>query len=1495
MSSGAQGNDGIGSQVAAGASEASSGARENASATSQSVSKAASAISGLRSGQTNIVDAAFAVKDAFDSVKGLTGKISESAMMPVMKALGAFKGQATMPAGKQMDPIMGIDVHMVTIPPSPAPVPLPHPYIGMLFNPKDWVSCMVNTVKTAALDALPKPKEGAKGIGASLANKKEAIANIAMGLAGLSASVKFGPVIPRAITGTKTKNVPHIPFGAGWHPAFAGPVAKNVGKAFLGSLFVVADGDPMVGSFHLNYDCWDVGVVDLFKSLRKGGGKTPDPGGPQTELFVPSGTVMPIPLGRPVLVNSIPTPINPLAILDKLFKAGLGKLKKLAAKGLHGLVNKFGKGGPFSTGAHAAICFATGHPVDVVSGRLFSDAEDFSLPGIIPLEWQRRWYSDSEYTGPLGHGWHHSYDMGFAVDPENDSAAFKMEDGRIAFFSLPADRESSYDRSNKLHLHYNAEEKFYYITDTDELIYRFTPKTFKNEITGAECQLIQSIANRNGYAIRFEYTDKGLLSKIIDSAGRILSIENDNKGRITAIHAPHPEWKDKAFVIAKYEYDDHGNMVCQTDALEQKMKFEYENHLLLKETWRDGQEWHFEYNGKTTGSKCIHTWGDGDLYNHKLNYQPGLTVVENSLGHLTTYYHKGDLVSRKIDANGAEWGYNYNRYNDLDWEIDPLGNQEVYTHDEWGNVTSHTDAAGGFSTIDYNHPLFPHFPTEITDAVGAKWKWEYDDHGKLVSVMNPMGAKTIYQYEDGLLKSVIGVEEDVVLLEYDRHQNIKRIQTRNGGVTDYEHNILGNCIAIRNPNLVTQTLIVDLKGRVKTVNDFDGNLINLEYDGIDNLTRYKDNQREVVLSYRGLWKLTRRTEAGSSIIYKYNTEEQLVKVINEHNVPYTFELDSVGNIVREFGFDGRVTSYNLNAAGQVVQINRPGGKINRYEFDPCGRVTAVHFNDTLHHFFAYRADGLLTMAVNDDVKIEIQRDISGNVFNEAANEEWIRSEYDQSGNRVKVTSRFGADIIYGYNGIGELANMQANGWKASFKYNTLGFEIERILPGKVFNEWKYDGAGRPIFHLVSRQGMQTALTRHKKYLWDVNLCLKAIQDSKGAVRFDYNKKNFLSKTIFENEEEQLRNPDAVSNLFKTSNRDDRLYELGGKLKKINGWEYLYDAEGNLIERKHIINGKSWKYFWNDANLLVKVVRPDYDEVNFKYDALGRRVSKQYKNTITKFVWDGDVPLHEWKECVVTGEKLSDLKIGTNGLTTWIWNDVNNPTAKIKGEKRYSIVTDHLGTPCQMYTEQGELFWNCELDSYGDIRMEKGEIGSCPFRYPGQYHDPETELYYNRSRYYSPETGNYISPDPIGVMGGLTVYSYVPDVNIYIDRPGVTPAYGIAGYGQEEHKGDGLEAHELLQNAHLRQNGHGNYNNPAIALPPTVHREVSQAQKDEDLHKPSELKKQSMIQNINANAKILLKVLTKQFKKTMSPGKARRKAQKIVAELKRKALAYARKK
>ena len=176
-------------------------------------------------------------------------------------------------------------------------------------------------------------------------------------------------------------------------------------------------------------------------------------------------------------------------------------------------------------------------------------------------------------------------------------------------------------------------------------------------------------------------------------------------------------------------------------------------------------------------------------------------------------------------------------------------------------------------------------------------------------------------------------------------------------------------------------------------------------------------------------------------------------------------------------------------------------------------------------------------------------------------------------------------------------------------------------------------------------------------------------------------------------------------------------------------------------------------------MLARVVRPDGKEVSFAYDALGRRIRKTYAGTTTHFVWDGNVPLHEWTE--------------ENEVVTWIFEqDTFVPAAKLVANGEcFSIVSDYLGTPLQAYDKRGNKVWEQELDIYG--RQRKRPSAFIPFKYQGQYEDAETGLYYNRFRYYDPNAGSYISQDPIGLVGeNPTLYSHVKSPNSQLDLLGL---------------------------------------------------------------------------------------------------------------------------
>lgn len=90
---------------------------------------------------------------------------------------------------------------------------------------------------------------------------------------------------------------------------------------------------------------------------------------------------------------------------------------------------------------------------------------------------------------------------------------------------------------------------------------------------------------------------------------------------------------------------------------------------------------------------------------------------------------------------------------------------------------------------------------------------------------------------------------------------------------------------------------------------------------------------------------------------------------------------------------------------------------------------------------------------------------------------------------------------------------------------------------------------------------------------------------------------------------------------------------------------------------------------------------------------------------------------------------------------------------------YFFINDHLGTPQKIVNNSGQVVWSAAYLPFGKAQVTTETVANH-FRFPGQYYDAESGLHYNRHRYYDPETGRYITADPIGLEGGVNLYSYV---------------------------------------------------------------------------------------------------------------------------------------
>jgi RHS repeat-associated protein len=91
--------------------------------------------------------------------------------------------------------------------------------------------------------------------------------------------------------------------------------------------------------------------------------------------------------------------------------------------------------------------------------------------------------------------------------------------------------------------------------------------------------------------------------------------------------------------------------------------------------------------------------------------------------------------------------------------------------------------------------------------------------------------------------------------------------------------------------------------------------------------------------------------------------------------------------------------------------------------------------------------------------------------------------------------------------------------------------------------------------------------------------------------------------------------------------------------------------------------------------------------------------------------------------------------------------------------------DLLNTPLQATDKQGNVVWSANYDVFGraTITTPQATAGQPTItqnlRFPGQYEDEETGFHYNLHRYYSPEEGRYLTPDRIGLRGGINDYLY----------------------------------------------------------------------------------------------------------------------------------------
>ncbi len=134
-------------------------------------------------------------------------------------------------------------------------------------------------------------------------------------------------------------------------------------------------------------------------------------------------------------------------------------------------------------------------------------------------------------------------------------------------------------------------------------------------------------------------------------------------------------------------------------------------------------------------------------------------------------------------------------------------------------------------------------------------------------------------------------------------------------------------------------------------------------------------------------------------------------------------------------------------------------------------------------------------------------------------------------------------------------------------------------------------------------------------------------------------------------------------------------------------------------------------------------------------------------------------------------------------------------AEGEGQKVYYFHTDQIGTPLELMDSEGEIVWQATYRSWGAIEQLSISNIEQNLQFQGQYFDNETQLHYNTFRFYDAEIGRFVSQDPIGLAGGINIYSYAANPILSIDLLGWCSTR--LGQNMGHRTGDGMAKHHLI--------------------------------------------------------------------------------------------------
>ena len=932
--------------------------------------------------------------------------------------------------------------------------------------------------------------------------------------------------------------------------------------------------------------------------------------------------------------------------------------------------------------------------------------------------------------------------------PDGTTFAFRT-DGRLWYVK---------DRfNNQMQFRYNASNLLVAITDP----------AGKTDSLGYVSNKLRWIKDPGGRADSFTVDASGNLTQIKDRVGGLPFQQGTYDGNHHLLH-----WTDRrggAWGVAydfawKVAADTAPQVTANGQAVRPVSSFaSIEKKVLIDTTTGSGTSTNPGANVDTSTVRASTTNPRGFTTTYALDRFGAPTLVQEPLGRTTAYVRDSNSAVAQMTAPSGHimnyvWsGSNLTQVRDgftnrqINYRYETTFNQDtlVYgdvdtVHNRWnsghldsvrvggssvwaryfyaanGRITSDTDPGGHFVTRHYQSSGFQNTDT-VRYTIG-KTVSQYDGHGRLTNTTDSLGHSATTLYDSlGRATRVIGTLQDTTASTYD---SLYVVQVRDAKGQTYKS-------------------WVDALGWVDSTTDPRGNVDRYQYDLNGNRTSWTNRRAQTIqFTYDSLDQPRLMISGSDTTKFYSDPAGHYTAVVNRESAD-TVRLDGADRVLWQISCRVLVSGSSAQCLRDSSAYSIRNLPIALVVFDsslwgPSKFSVGYHYTyydklDTLTNFAGEKALFSYTQEL-----FEAGHTLLGlNSLNVSYGSTYVWTHrFDQlqlSDTALNRALGWG----YGYDAVGRVNQVKHGPYLKPDTVRALAYDAASELTGYTDTKYTY-----------TQQIDSNCVVHNPPLAGDPCPDTSNVQNTTvvGSGSYTY---------------------DSVGN------RTDQTAPSGGLAlgNRLQRWQYFrmtYDSAGNLVVKltlktDTIHTARLDSLFWGAVGRLDSVHTTDslghWTHVGLGYDGWGRRVRKSTAtnttSTTSRYIWDGDALVMQLDSL---GNRVAEYTYfpGTDNPESVVRH---NPAPAV--DTTYYYLQDNPGKVVALLKKSGSTTVIANQYGYDPFGVPQGGTVTVPdaLQYAGREYDSETQLYYNRARYYDPSVGRFISEDPAGLSAGLNLYAY----------------------------------------------------------------------------------------------------------------------------------------